>query len=95
LVHQLSVELKVNIRAFWRPDAEWLAGYQKIQLAHLMAELHGSTYNPASDSRKKSELVEVLATLFSDAANGKLENKELAERMNRWLPSNVRELSCQ
>ncbi|MGA2440692.1 MAG: ParB/RepB/Spo0J family partition protein [Tepidisphaeraceae bacterium] len=91
LVHQLSVELKVNIRAFWRPDAAWLAGYQKIQLAHLMAELHGSTYNPANENRKKSELVEVLAKLFSDAADGKLADKELAERANRWLPSNLRE----
>ena len=91
LVHQLSVELKVNIRAFWRPDAAWLAGYQKIQLAHLMAELHGSTYNPASDSRKKSELVEVLAKLFTDAAEAKLEDKQLAERVNQWLPANLRE----
>jgi ParB family chromosome partitioning protein len=92
LLHKLSAELKVNIRAFWRPDAAWLAGYQKIQLAHLMAELHGSTYDPATENRKKSELVEVLAKLFSDAANGKLENKELAERVNPWLPANLREV---
>jgi len=92
LVHKLSAELKVNIRAFWRPDAGWLAGYQKIQLVHLMAEFHGSTYKPANESRKKSELVEVLAKLFSDAADGKIENKELAERVNQWLPSNLREV---
>jgi hypothetical protein len=36
-------------------------------------------------------LVEVLAKLFSDAADGKLDDKELAERTNRWLPSNLRE----
>jgi hypothetical protein len=57
-----------------------------------MAELHGSIYNPASESRKKTELVEVLAKLFSDAADGKLEDKQLAERVNQWLPSNLREV---
>jgi len=92
LVHRLSVELKVDIREFWRPDAAWLTGYQKIQLVHLMAELYGSVYNPASESRKKSELVEVLAKLFSDAVEGKLEDKQLAERANQWLPSNLREV---
>jgi len=92
LVHQLSVELKVGIRHFWRPDAAWLAGYQKIQLAYLMAELYGSTYNPANESRKKSELVEVLAKLFTEAAEAKLEDKQLSERANQWLPFNLREV---
>jgi len=92
LIHHLSVELKVDIRQFWRPDAVWLAGYQKIQLAHLLAELHGSIYNPASESRKKTELVEVLARIFSDAAEDKLEDKQLAERVNQWLPANLREV---
>jgi len=92
LVHRLSVELKVDIRRFWRPDAVWLAGYQKIQLAHLLAELHGSVYNPSSESRKKSELVEVLAQLFTDAVDAKLEDKQLADRVNQWLPSNLREV---
>jgi ParB family chromosome partitioning protein len=92
LIHQLSVELKVDIRQFWCPDAAWLTGYQKIQLAHLMAELHGTIYNPANENRKKTELVEVLVKLFSDAADGKLESKELAQRLNRWLPSNLREV---
>jgi ParB family transcriptional regulator, chromosome partitioning protein len=95
LVHQLSVELKVDIRRFWRPDVAWLTGYQKIQLAHLMAELHGPPYNPASESRKKTELVEVLSKLFSDAAEGKLEDKQLAERVNQWLPSNLREVKVE
>jgi hypothetical protein len=92
LVHHLAVELKVDIRRFWRPDAAWLAGYQKIQLTHLMAELHGSTYNLADESRKKTELVEVLAKLFADAAEAKVQDKQLAERVNQWLPSNLREV---
>ena len=40
---------------------------------------------------KKSELVEILVKLFADAADGKLEDKKLAERLNSWLPSNLRE----
>jgi ParB family chromosome partitioning protein len=91
LVQQLGRELKVDVRKSWRPDAAWLASYQKCQLAHLLAELYGPTYNPATESRKKSELVEALATLFTDAAAGKLDDKKLADRVNGWLPANLRE----
>lgn len=89
LVNQLAAELKVNVRTDWRPDAAWLSGFQKIQLAHLVTELLGSVYAPAPD-RKKSELVEQLAKLFTDAAEGKLEDKQLAQRINGWLPCNLR-----
>jgi hypothetical protein len=92
LVCLLATELKVDIRRSWRPDAAWLAGYQKIQLAHLMAELRGTVYDPARDTGKKSELVDALAKLYSDAAEGTLEDKQLAERANAWLPANLREV---
>jgi ParB family chromosome partitioning protein len=90
LVRRLGTELKVDMRRHWRPDETWLTGFQKIQLAQLLAQLHGSTYEPASDTRKKSELVHALAKLFSDAAEGKVEDKNLAERVNQWLPCNLR-----
>ena len=90
LVHRLATELKVNVREDWRPDAAWLGGFQKIQLAHLITELRGPVHAPGPD-RKKSELVEMLAKLFADAADGKLEDKSLAERVNCWLPLNLRE----
>ena len=61
------------------------------QLAHLLAQFRGPSYSPAHETRKKSELVQVLAQLFADAAEDKLEDKKLAERLNRWLPSNLRE----
>lgn len=89
LVSHLVAELNVNVRDFWRPDAAWLSGYQKIQLAGLISELKGPVHAPAHE-RKKSELVESLAKLFADAAEGKLEDKQLAEKLNRWLPSNLR-----
>jgi len=89
LVHHLAKELKVNVRDHWRPDAAWLSGYQKIQLAHLITELKGPVHAPAPE-KKKSELVDVLVKLFRDAAEGKLEDKQLAERVNTWLPSNLR-----
>jgi hypothetical protein len=91
LVSLLARELKVNVRDFWRPDAQWLSGFQKIQLAHLIAELKGAMHVPAPE-RKKSELVEVLNKLFADAAEGKLEDKQLADRVNQWLPTNLREM---
>jgi ParB family chromosome partitioning protein len=90
LVHTLAEELKVNIRDHWRPDAEWFSSFQKIQLAHLITELKGPVHAPAPE-RKKSELVEILGKLFADAAEGKLEDKQLADRVNGWLPSNLRE----
>jgi hypothetical protein len=89
LVHRLAVELKVNVRDHWRPDAIWLSGFHKFQLAHLITELKGPVHAP-SPERKKSELVDQLVKFFADAAEGKLEDKQLAERVNRWLPSNLR-----
>jgi hypothetical protein len=89
LVCQLADELKVDIRKSWHPDAHWLAGYQKIQLAHLVTELKGPTHTPPPE-RKKSELVSELDKLFANAAEGRLEDKKLAERVNRWLPVNLR-----
>jgi ParB family chromosome partitioning protein len=90
LVHQLAGELKVNVRKHWRPDAVWLSGFQKIQLSQLIVELIGSGH-PLAPDQKKSELVEALAKMFADAATGKLEDKTLADRLNQWLPSNLRE----
>jgi hypothetical protein len=72
-----------NDAAFGRGD------YQKIQLAHLLGELKGPAHSPSPD-RKKSELVAELAELFADAAEGRIEDKKLAERLNSWLPSNLR-----
>ena len=88
LVQALAMELKVDLRQLWRPDAEWLSSFQKIQLSHLMGELKGSVYQPDGERRKKSEMVEALASLFSEAATGRIEDAKLAERVNRWLPAN-------
>jgi ParB family chromosome partitioning protein len=90
LIHILAGELKVNVRDGWKPDAAWLSGFKKIQLGHLLVELKGPAYTPSPDA-KKTELVESLAALFSTAAEGKLEDKRLAERVNSWLPVNLRE----
>jgi ParB family chromosome partitioning protein len=90
LVRLLADEMKVNVRDHWRPDAAWLAGYRKGQLAHLLAELRGPVYDPARENRKKSELVEAVAKLFTDGAEGRIEDAKLADRVNRWLPANLR-----
>lgn len=90
LVTHLAAELKVDVRQDWRPDAAWLSGFQKIQLAHLITELLGPVHAPAPE-RKKSELVEQLAELFTDAVDGKLEDKQIAQRLNTWLSANLRE----
>ncbi|MDP1660549.1 MAG: hypothetical protein Q8L55_01430, partial [Phycisphaerales bacterium] len=91
LIQMLRHDLKVQVRKLWCPDAAWLAGYKKCQLAHLIGELRGAAYIHAAQQAKKSELVESLAKLFADAAEGKLNDKELVERLNRWLPENLRE----
>lgn len=94
LVQMLAHELKINVRDHWRPDAEWLSSFQKIQLAHLVTELKGDLHAPPPE-RKKSKLVGDLAKLFADAADGKLEDKPLAEKLNYWLPVNLRDARKQ
>ncbi len=91
LVCKLATELGVEVRRYWRPDERWLAGYQKIQLMHLIGELTGPMYAKAAEVKRKTELVSQLATLFTDAAEGRLEDAKLAEKLNAWLPSNLRE----
>ena len=92
LVRTLATELGVNVRRYWRPDAAWLNAYKKCQLGHLVGELRGAVYSPpAADKHKKSELVEMLAKLFTDAADGRLDDVKLAERVNAWQPSNLQE----
>ena len=93
LVWQLADELGVEVRRYWRPDERWLSGYQKIQLAQLALELGGPVYAATADRKKKSELVAELAKLFTDAAEGRLEDAKLAAKVNGWLPSNLREPS--
>lgn len=90
LVQVLAAELKINLRDHWRPDNEWLSGFQKIQLAHLLVELRGPIHAPPPE-RKKSELIDTLARLFTDAAEGTLEDKQLVAKVNSWLPSNLRQ----
>jgi hypothetical protein len=91
LVQHLAKQLKVNVRDYWRPEAKWLSGFQKYQLAHLITVLKGGALHAPAPERKKSELVDVLVKLFTDAAEGKLEDKQVAKRVNCWLPSNLRE----
>jgi hypothetical protein len=89
LIVHLADELKVNVRADWRPDAHWLSSFQKSQLAHLITDLKGAVHAP-DPARKKSELVDSLDKLFTHAAEGKLEDKRLADKLNTWLPVNLR-----
>jgi hypothetical protein len=90
LVWILATELGVEVRRYWRPDERWLSSYQKIQLAHLFGELHGPRYAKATEIMKKSDIVIALAKLFTDAAEGRLEDT-IAAKVNAWLPSNLRE----
>ena len=91
LVWHLSVELGVDVRQLWRPDAAWLAGYQKAQLVHLTYGPRGPAYGPAAERKRKPEIVAYLATLFADAAEGRVEDASLAAKLNAWLPANLRD----
>ncbi len=84
----LAKALDVSVRKHWTPDADWLSGYQKIQLADLIGTLKGPVHGSAALQRKKSELVEQLAALFSQAANAPkgFDDAGLAERVNSWVP---------
>jgi hypothetical protein len=41
--------------------------------------------------KKKSELVSDLAKLFTEAAEGRMEDAKVAAKFNGWLPSNLRD----
>jgi ParB family chromosome partitioning protein len=89
LVGVLADELQVDVRQQWRPDAVWLNGYTKLQLADLLGLLRGPAFGNAAVKAKKSELVAQAVTLFADAAEGKLADAVLAQRVNVWLPEGV------
>jgi ParB family chromosome partitioning protein len=89
LVCRLAEELRVGVRQQWRPDAAWLGSYQKYQLAQLIGTLRGPVHGSAAEKRKKSELVAQAQTLFADAAESRLTDPELADRVNAWLPAGV------
>lgn len=91
LVALLARDLNVDVRRDWRPDTDWLNSFKKVQLAHLIGELRGPAHEGPALNRKKSQLVEELAKLFTDAAKGRLEDGQLAQRVNKWLPATLRE----
>ncbi len=93
LVRLLCEELKVQVRESWTPDAEWLSGYTKLQLADLLGTLKGHDHRSAAIQRKKSELVAELAGLFERAAKEpkSLGDAGLAERARAWMPKAMRE----
>ena len=90
LVWRLAEELGVDVRRYWRPDERWLSSFQKCQLAHLLQELRGPAYAANAESKKKSELVADLAKMFAEAAEGGMEDADLAARLNAWLPFSLR-----
>ena len=89
LVRHLCLELKVDVRDSWRPDADWLGGYKKCQLGHLHALLRGPAHG--GTAQKKSKLVADLEKLFGDASSGILDDEALAQMVNEWLPSKLRD----
>jgi ParB-like chromosome segregation protein Spo0J len=90
LVALLAADLEVDVRASWTPDAEWFKGYRKLQLARLLGELRGPAHGPrkaAAERRKKSDLVEELASLFKEADAGRMTDADLSARVNAWTPA--------
>ncbi len=87
LVALLAADLEVDVRASWTPDAEWFKGYRKLQLARLLGELRGPAHGSAAERRKKSELVEELASLFKEADAGRMTDADLSARVNAWTPA--------
>ena len=82
----------MEIRRFWRPDERLVVGVSEDSTGppdRRVASVR--TYARAAELKKKSELVAELAKLFTDAAEGRLEDAKLAARLNAWLPSNLRE----
>jgi len=89
LIDRLAEELSVSLRTQWTPDASWLNGYCKAQLADLVGKFRPAARASALQ-RKKSELVSELAGLFQRAATpGEITDTDLAQRANAWLPARL------
>ena len=89
--HQLAILAFGSVLAHALRNTAWrLVEYQKPQLSHLFSELLGPVHAP-DPSKKKSEIINSLLDLFNDAASGKLGDTKLVEKVNAWLPANLRE----
>lgn len=88
LIGLLAEELSVSIRRHWTPDALWIAGYKKTQLADLIGKLHGPAHGSAALNRKKSELGDELAELFqwAEGAPDTIGDLALATTLKEWIP---------
>jgi len=76
LFNVVAAELDVDMSAWWRPDTVFLQGRSKPQLAVIAREAGAAISKP--ESRKKAELVELLAKHFA------------TERAQDWLPGAMR-----
>ena len=86
LVSRVASDLGLDMRAWWRPDVEFLAFLRKDQLEAAAIESGASLRMAKLKSYGKKELVDALAQYFARTADPGAELDEHDQKGRGWLP---------
>lgn len=87
LFNRAAVDLKLAMRAWWMPDAEFLALLRKDQLEAVAIESGASLRMAKLKSYGKKELVEALAQYFARTADPAATLDEHDQKGRSWCPA--------
>jgi ParB family transcriptional regulator, chromosome partitioning protein len=86
LFNRVALELGINMREWWTPDATFLSGIRREQLLMVALDVGAVSHIQGLTSRSKQEIVAELARYFSDAASGEPADDPAHRCANEWLP---------
>jgi ParB family transcriptional regulator, chromosome partitioning protein len=87
LFNRVATDLQLPIRAWWMPDAEFLALLRKDQLEAVAIESGASLRMAKLKSYGKKELVDALVQYFARTADPATTLDEHDEKGRTWLPA--------
>ncbi len=82
----LAMDLALDMRKVWTPDAVFLSGLHRDNLLKVAADCGASRKHAALANAKKKELVATLASYFKRTADPKASLDEHDAKGRVWLP---------
>lgn len=86
----LAMDLALDMRKVWTPDAVFLSGLQRDDLLKVAADCGASRKHAGLANAKKKELVATLASYFKRTADPKASLDEHDAKGRVWLPDCMR-----
>jgi len=83
----LAEDLKVSMREWWVPDADFLSGFRREELARMAVQCGASVRLGRLQDYGKHKLVEALAKYFERTADPKAELDKYDRKGRSWLPA--------